>query len=340
MKPIRVAINGLGRIGRAFLKLAQARPELEIVAVNDLGDPANLAYLLRYDSAYGRSNLDIKIESGALVIGGRRVAFFQEPDPLKLPWAELAVGVVVEATGFFTTYEKARAHLTAGARKVVVSAPIKGEPTPGVVGATVLMGVNEEKLAVCQISSNASCTTNSVSPIIQIMLDSVGVEKAVLNTVHAYTASQRLVDSPDLKDYRRGRAGAMNIVPSTTGAASAVTKAIPTLTGRFDGIALRVPVLVGSLADLTFVAKRVTSVEEVNEILRQAARTARWEGLFTVTEEPLVSSDIVGNTHAAIADLAFTKVVGGDLVKILSWYDNELGYAQSLLRHVIKTAAS
>ncbi len=337
MKSVRVAINGLGRIGRAFLKLAIQRPELKIVAINDLGPLENLAYLLRYDSAYGRSGLDIKTADGTLTVNSQPIKFLQEVDPNKLPWANLGVDVVVEATGFFTTYEKARAHLTAGAHKVVVTAPLKGEPTPGVVGGTVLMGINEEKLASCQISSNASCTTNSVSPIIKIMLDSIGIEKAILNTVHAYTASQRLVDSPDAKDFRRGRAGAHNIIPSTTGAALAVTKAIPELENKFDGIALRVPVVVGSIADLTFVAKRITTVEEVNALLRRAASEPRWQGVFSITEEPLVSSDIVGSPYAAIADLALTKVVDGNLVKIMSWYDNELGYTNTLVQHVIKT---
>lgn len=337
MKSVRVAINGLGRIGRAFLKLAIQRPELKIVAINDLGLLENLAYLLRYDSAYGRSGLDVKVADGTLTVNGQSIKFLQEPNPGQLPWSSLGVDVVVESSGFFTTYEKARAHLTAGAHKVVVTAPLKGEPTPGVVGGTVLMGINEEKLASCQISSNASCTTNSVSPIIKIMLDSIGIEKAILNTVHAYTSSQRLVDSPDPRDFRRGRAGAHNIIPSTTGAAIAVTKAIPELENKFDGIALRVPVVVGSIADLTFVAKRVTTVEEVNAVLRQAAKEPRWQGVFSVTEEPLVSSDIIGSPYAAIADLALTKVVDGTLVKIMSWYDNELGYSQTLIQHVIKT---
>ncbi len=337
MKTVRVAINGLGRIGRAFLKLAIARPELQIVAVNDLGNPDNLAYLLRYDSGYGRSDLEIKIVDGALTVNGQSIKFLQEANPAQLPWSSLGVDVVVESTGLFTSYERARVHLTAGAHKVVVTAPLKGEPTPGVVGATVLMGINEEKLGSCQISSNASCTTNSVSPIIQIMLEKIGVEKAILNTVHAYTASQRLVDSPDAKDFRRGRAGAHNIIPSTTGAAIAVTKAIPELENKFDGIAMRVPVLLGSIADLTFIASRVTTVDEVNAVLRQAAKEPRWQGIFSVTEEPLVSSDVVGSLYAAIADLAFTKVVGGNLVKIVSWYDNEIGYTNTLVAHVIKT---
>lgn len=337
MAKVRVAINGLGRIGRAFLKLAIKNPELEIVAVNDLGDADNLAYLLKYDSAYGRSGLEIRVENGSLIINGQPIKFLQEKDPVNLPWGNLGVKVVVEATGFFETYQKAKGHLEAGAARVVVTAPIKGEPVPGVVGATVLMGINEDALATCQISSNASCTTNSASPIIQIMQESVGVEKAVLNTVHAYTATQAIVDSPDKKgDYRRGRAAAANIIPSTTGAAIAVTEAIPSLRDLFDGIALRVPVLTGSIADITFISKRATSVEEVNKILLDASKLARWQKVFSVTDEQLVSSDIVGSPFASLADLSMTKVVGGNLVKILAWYDNEMGYTNALVEHVIK----
>ncbi|MEK7650270.1 MAG: glyceraldehyde 3-phosphate dehydrogenase NAD-binding domain-containing protein [Patescibacteria group bacterium] len=338
MAKVRVAINGLGRIGRAFLKLAVKRPEeLEIVAVNDLGDLENLAYLLRYDSAYGRSGLDIKTGNGELVVNNQRIKFLQEKEPGKLPWRDLNVKVVVESTGFFETYQKAKAHLEAGAQKVVVSAPMKDEPVPGVVGATVLMGINDDKLATCQISSNASCTTNSASPVIQIMLESIGVEKAILNTVHAYTATQSLVDAPDKKgDYRRGRAAAQNIIPSTTGAAIAVTEAVPALKNLFDGIALRVPVIAGSIADITFISKRATTVEEVNNILREAAKLPRWQKVFSTTDEQLVSTDIVGCPFASLADLTMTKVVGGNLVKILAWYDNEMGYTNSLLEHVVK----
>ncbi len=340
MAKTRIAINGLGRIGRATLKLALRRPELEVVAVNDLGDAANLAYLLKYDSAYGRSGLEIKTEPGSLIVNGQAIKFLQEKEPNKLPWRELNVKVVVESTGFFETYEKAKLHLDAGAQRVVISAPVKGEAVPGITGATVLMGINDQVLQSAQITSNASCTTNSASPVIQIMLESVGVEKAVLNTVHAYTASQRLVDSPDGKDWRRGRAAASSIIPSTTGAAIAVTEAIPALKGLFDGIALRVPVLAGSLADITFISKRDTSVEEVNNLLRDAASEPRWQGIFAVSEEQLVSSDIVGTVHASLADLTMTKVVGGNLVKILAWYDNEMGYTHALVEHVVRAGVA
>ena len=332
-----MAINGLGRIGRAFLKIAIERPELDVVVVNDLGNLENLAYLLRYDSAYGRYIHPVTVKEKMLVVNGHEVRVCQEKDPLHLPWHDWRIDVVGESTGFFTSYDKAKAHLDAGARKVVVSAPVKGEPVPGIIGATVLMGINDSALATCQISSNASCTTNSVSPVIQILLETVGIEKAILNTVHGYTATQKLVDAPEEKDFRRGRAAAANIVPSTTGAAEAVTQAIPQLAGKFDGIALRVPILTGSIADITFIAKRPTTVEEVNNILTDASLTTRWRDIFTITTEPLVSSDIVGSRHASIADLTLTKVVGGNLVKVMAWYDNEMGYTHTLVQHVIKT---
>jgi len=337
MKKTRVAINGLGRIGRAFLKLALKRSEIEIVAVNDLGELENLAYLLRYDSAYGRSGLEVKTDGGQLTIGQHKITFLQERDPALLPWDELDIDVVVESTGVFASYAKSKAHIDAGARKVVISAPVKDLPTAGIPGATVLMGVNDDKLSTCQITSNASCTTNSSGPLISILNESIGISKALLNTVHGYTSTQELVDSPSKKDFRRGRAAAQNIVPSTTGAAVAVTQVIAGLENKFDGIATRVPVITGSIVDVTFVAKKKTSVDEINQILKDAADSARWQGIFMTTEEPLVSSDIIGNTHASIADLSFTKVVDGDLCKVLAWYDNEMGYANTLVEHVIKT---
>lgn len=315
---IRVAINGAGRIGRAFYKLAVERPELEVVAVNDLGDRKNIEYLLKHDSVYGKweGKFDVK--------------FFQEKDPAQLPWKDLNIDVVVESTGFFTEFEKAKAHIDAGAKRVVITAPGKGE------GDTVLMGVNEEKFATCTVTSNASCTTNAASPLIAILDEAVGIEKALLNTTHAYTASQSLVDGPSKRGLREGRAAAQNIVPSSTGAAIAVTKAFSKLENLFDGISMRVPVVAGSIVDVTFLSKRNTSSEEVNEILKKAAGEARWKGVFAVTEEALVSSDILGSTFGSIADLNFTRVVGGNLVKVLAWYDNEVGYCHTLLDHVIK----
>lgn len=368
-KKIKVAINGFGRIGRAFFKLAIENPRIEIVAVNDLADIENLAYLLKYDSPYPTwtshvqvmdLNLDVRRPSepskNILQIAGKDIPFFSEPDPRYLPWKDLKVDIAVEATGIFNTYQKARAHLEAGARRVILTAPAKDEteadccsvarnnnppqplqtPDYGVIGKTILMGINDEELKDCQISANGSCTTNAVSPVLQILNKTIGVEKALLNTIHSYTATQKIVDSADKKDFRRGRAGAQNIIPTTTGAASATTLAIKELAGRFDGLAVRVPTALGSLADLTFTAKRNTSEKEINKILKQASQEEKWRGIFTTTEKPVVSSDIIGNIYASIADLSLTKVVGGNLAKVLIWYDNEMGYANTLIKHINK----
>jgi glyceraldehyde 3-phosphate dehydrogenase len=343
-KTVRVAINGFGRIGRSFLRLAFAEYHtIDIVAVNDLGDIQNLAYLLKYDTAQGPSDLDVSVsDDGAhLFVNGQDIRILQQKDPAELPWGEMDIDVVVESTGFFTHYNKAQLHLNAGAKKVVISAPGKGEPVDGIKAATVLMGVNHDQLGVCQISSNGSCTTNAGSPLVSILNETIGIEKALLNTTHGYTATQNIVDGPTRgSDYRKGRAAAQNIVPTSTGAAIAVTKALPELEGKFDGIACRVPVVAGSIADVTFVAKRDTTVEEVNDILRQAASQDRWSGVFAVTDEPLVSSDIIGNTYASLADLSMTRVTGGNLVKVMAWYDNEIGYTSALAQHVIETAKS
>lgn len=338
MKKIRVAINGFGRIGRAFLKVAKERREIEIVAVNDLGDIKNFAYLLKYDTAYGVSPFDVSVneKTNSLVVDGAEILFISEKEPTNLPWKKLDIDIVVESTGHYTSSEKAQAHITAGAKRVVVTAPIKDAKDSVVKGETILMAMNEDKLETCQISSNASCTTNAASPLIAILDESLGIEKAILNTVHAYTASQALVDGPSKKDLREGRAAAQNIVPSSTGAAIAVTKVATQLTGKFDGISIRVPVVTGSIVDVTFISKKKTTVEEVNSLLKKAAATPRWNGIFTVTEEDLVSHDIIGNRHASIADLAFTRVVDGNLVKVLAWYDNEMGYTHTLVEHVIK----
>lgn len=333
---VRVAINGAGRIGRAFFKLAIKSKELEIVGVNDLGDLANIAYLLKYDTVYGKSNFDIEVKKDSFVVDGKEIRFFSEKEPTKLPWKTLDVDVVVESTGFFTSYVSASAHLDAGAKRVVVTAPMKDDPVPGIEGGTVLMGINEERLTKCLITSNASCTTNAGSPLIAILDESVGIEKAVLNTTHGYTASQSIVDGPSKRGWREGRAAAQNIVPSSTGAAIAVTKAFTKLKGLFDGISMRVPVPAGSIVDVTFIAKRETRAEEINDILRKAAKDKRWEGVFATTDEELVSSDILGSPYGSIADLSLTRVVGGNLVKVLAWYDNESGYSNTLLNHVIK----
>jgi len=331
---IRVAINGFGRIGRAFVRRSWGR-DIEIVAVNDLGSLDNLAYLLKYDTVYKRAPFSVEARDGKLVVGGNEVAFLSEKDPAQLPWKDMNVDVVVESTGFFTRYEDAQKHVQAGARRVVISAPGKGDED---VGATVLMGLNNDRLVGRSVTSNASCTTNASSGLISILDETIGIEKAILSTTHAYTASQATVDSPSKKDMKEGRAAAQNIVPTSTGAAVAVTKAYPALEGKFDGISLRVPVPAGSIADVTFIAKRNTTAEEVNDILRKAASDARWEGIFTVTDEELVSSDVVGEPCASIADLGMTRVVDGNLVKVLAWYDNEMGYTESLVRHVIAAA--
>ncbi len=334
----RIAINGFGRIGRIFFRQALDQKDLDIVAVNDLGDQENLAYLLKYDTVYGRFNRDVQVKNGHLVVDGKVVQFFQIKDPTQLPWGKLGIDIVVESTGVFESYEKAKMHLEAGAKRVIITAPAK-DPD-GTEGKTVLMGINHGELETVALSSNASCTTNAASPVIQVMHETVGVKKAILNTVHGYTATQNIVDGPTKgKDFRRGRAAAQNIVPSFTGAAIAITRVIKELESKFDGIAMRVPVVSGSIADITFVTKRKTTVEEVNDIFRQAAAEPRWQGILKVSDEQLVSSDILGEPYGAIVDLQFTKVIDGDLVKILSWYDNEYGYAATLVKHVLNVAA-
>jgi glyceraldehyde 3-phosphate dehydrogenase len=337
---IKVAINGFGRIGRAFFKIAHGRPELEVVAVNDLGDIKNLAYLLQYDTVYRKSPFKVETDGTDIIVDGdHHIKFISEKDTTKLPWKELGIDVVVESTGIFTSYDKAKFHLDCGAKKVVISAPAKeGDGT--VSGETILLGINEEKFGTCDITSNASCTTNAASPLIAILHDSIGIEKALLNTVHAYTASQSIVDGPNKKDFTEGRAAAQNIVPASTGAAIAVTKAFPDLTNLFDGISMRVPVPAGSVVDITFIAKRDTTAEEVNQILEKASADPKWSRIFAVTHDPIVSTDIIGESHASIADLRMTRVVGGNLVKVLGWYDNEWGYTNTLVDHVVKTGQS
>jgi glyceraldehyde 3-phosphate dehydrogenase len=332
---VKVAINGFGRIGRIFFRQAFGHPELEFIAVNDLGSAENLAYLLKYDSVYGHYNKNIEVENGNFLIDGKEIRVLQEKDPTKLPWKELDIDIVVESTGVFESYEKAKAHLEAGAKRVVITAPAKDSITP-----TSTPNVGEEFLKQNKITSNASCTTNAVTPVMAIMMKEPGVKKAILNTVHGYTATQGLVDGPGHKDdFRRGRAAAVNIVPSSTGAALAATKAIPELAGKFDGISMRVPIVSGSIIDFTFLAARPTSVEEINNIFKKAAKEKEWEGILAVSEEPLVSTDILGNPHGSIVDLTMTRIIDGDLVKILAWYDNEWGYGAMLLKHVLTVAS-
>jgi len=328
----RVAINGFGRIGRGFMRSAFGREGIEMVAVNDLTSAENLAYLLKYDSVYGRAPFSVTVGDHALVVDGKTIPVIAERDPSKLPWKDMNVDIVVESTGFFTDGAKAHAHIDAGAKRVVITAPGKGEVD------TILIGANEDKFATCIVSSNASCTTNAASPVVGILDEAIGIERAVLNTTHGYTASQALVDAPSAKDMKEGRAAALNIVPTSTGAAVATTLAYPQLAGKFDGISLRVPVPAGSIVDVTFVSKRPTTVEEVNNALKAAAANDRWKRVFAVTEEPVVSHDILGLPYGSIADLGMTRVVDGTLVKVLAWYDNEAGYSHTLVEHVLEVA--
>ncbi len=331
----KIAINGFGRIGRLFFRAAWGNPELEIVAINDLGNPENLAYLLKYDTTYGRYGKDIKATADSLVIDGKAVKVLQVKDPAELPWKDLGIDIAVESTGLFESFEKAKVHVDAGAKRVIISAPAKDDE--GVDGGkTILMGVNDGELKTTVLSSNGSCTTNATSPVMQIMSETIGILKAHLNTVHGYTATQNLQDGPAKgEDHRRGRAAAENIVPSSTGAAISVVRAIPALAGKFDGMAMRVPVRTGSIAEIVFLAAKKTTAEEVNAIFEKAAAESRWQGIMKTTRDQIVSSDTVGEPYGAIVDLNFTKVIDGDLVRVLSWYDNEAGYVAMLLKHVL-----
>jgi glyceraldehyde 3-phosphate dehydrogenase len=330
---IKVAINGLGRIGRATLKLVMDEPSIELVAVNDLVDVENLAYLLRFDTVYGRYSKLVEVDGKDLVIAGRKLRTLSNRDPLGLPWKELDVDLVFECTGALTRREDLEKHIRAGARFVLLSAPSKGDEVE-----TVIHGVNAAG-GTPHIISCASCTTNCITPIVEIIGRRIGIEKAVMTTVHAYTSSQSIVDGPSNR-FRRGRAAAANLVPATTGAAQATTRALPKYAGLFDGVAIRAPVAVGSIADITFVTSRKTAVDEVNQILTEEADTERYTGVLGVSHEPLVSSDIVGDSRASIVDLELTKVIDGDLVKVLSWYDNEWGYANQMVREALSLAES
>ena len=335
----KIAINGFGRIGRLFFRQAFGHPELEIVAINDLGDLENLAYLLKYDTIYRpyERKTAINKEKSRLIVDGKEITVIQEKDPIKLPWGNLGIDIVVESTGVFESFEKCKAHLDAGAKRAVITAPAKDAESE--IGRTVLLGVNDDDLKSCKISSTGSCTTNAVAPVMAILAESLGIKKAILNTTHAYTNIQTIVDAPVKgSDFRHGRAGAQNIIPSTTGAAISVTRVLKDLQDKFDGVSLRVPIATGSIADITFLSQRKTSVEEVNEIFKKASRDSRWQGIIKVTEDQIVSSDIIGEPYGAIVDLKFTKVIDGDLVKVLAWYDNEWGYVAILLRHILKIA--
>ena len=325
---MRVAINGLGRIGRAILKLVIDEPSLELVAINDLMHVDNLAYLLRYDTVYGRFSKPVAVVEGDLVIEGHKLRTLRSADPLDLPWKELGVELVFECTGALTRRDDLEKHVRSGAQFVLLSAPSKGGEVE-----TVVHGANVAKDG-SGIISCASCTTNCITPVIEVIGRRIGFEKAVMTTVHAYTASQSLADGPS-KSVRRGRAAAANLVPATTGAALATTRALPEHAGRFDGIAIRAPIAVGSIADITFVTSRPTTVDEVNRILTEEAGTKRYAGVLGVSHDPLVSSDVIGDPRASIIDLELTKVVDGDLVKVMSWYDNEWGYANQMLREAL-----
>lgn len=338
---IKVAINGFGRIGRTAFKvgLEKHSSEVEIVAINDLTAPSILAHLLKYDSVYGPYNKEVSFDENNFIVEGQKYPVYAEKEPNKLPWQVLGVDVVIESTGKFTSEEGARLHLQAGAKKVVISAPAKG----GNVG-TFLIGVNHEKYAGQEVINNASCTTNCVAPVAAIMHAKFGVIKAIMTTVHAVTAEQNIVDGPPpgghSKDLRRARAAYLNIVPTTTGAAVSTTEAIPELKGLFDGRAIRVPVACGSISDFTFLLKRGVSVDEVNQAFKSASLEQRYIGILAVTEEPLVSTDIVGRSESAIVDLSLTQVVDGDLVKVFAWYDNEYGYSHRLVEQVINVGRS
>jgi glyceraldehyde 3-phosphate dehydrogenase len=325
---IRVAINGLGRIGRAILKVALDEPALELVAVNDLADVDNLAYLLRFDTVYGRYAKPVLVEGSDLAVAGRKLQTLSVRDPLALPWKDLGIELVFECTGALMWRDDLEKHIRAGARFVLLSAPSKDEAIE-----TVVHGVNAAG-GTSAVISCASCTTNCITPIVEVIGRRIGFRKAAMTTVHAYTSSQSVVDGPN-KRFRRGRAAGANLVPATTGAALATTRALPEHAGRFDGIAIRVPLPVGSIADLTFVASRNTSVDEVNRILSEEAATQRYAGVLGVSRDPLVSSDIIGDPRASVVDLDLTKVIDGDLVKIMSWYDNEWGYANQMVREAV-----
>ncbi|MBA3757811.1 type I glyceraldehyde-3-phosphate dehydrogenase [Candidatus Saccharibacteria bacterium] len=322
----KIGINGFGRIGRSAFKVAFERSDIEIVAVNDLADNKTLAHLLKHDSNYGTYQHKVGFDEQGIIVNNQKIKVLAEKDPALIPWKDLGVDVVIESTGLFVDPAKARAHIEAGAKKVIISAPSKGE------GAnTIVIGVNEEELKTAgEIISNASCTTNCITPVMAILEDHFGIEKAMMTTVHSYTASQRLQDAP-AKDLREARNAASNIVPTTTGASIAAAAALPALEGIFGGVSIRVPTPVVSIADFTVLVKKNVTVDEVNEVFKKAAADAYYQGILTVTEEELVSTDFIGDSHSAIVDLKLTAVVGGNLLKVMAWYDNEWGYSNRLV---------
>lgn len=328
---MKVAVNGFGRIGRPVTKLALENPNVEIVAINDLGSVESLAYLLKYDSSYGVYPKDVQVKDGNLVVNGKKIKIFSEMDPKKLPWKELGVEVVFECTGVFKDRESASAHLEAGAKQVLISSPTKDESLK-----TIVLGVNDNEIMDGdEILSMASCTTNCIAPVMKVLEDKFGIAKSLMTTIHSYTATQALIDGPSKKDFREGRSAALNIIPSTTGAAKAAAKTIPALKGIFDGMSFRVPTAVGSVSDIVALLKKDVTVEEINEALEDAARGSM-NGIMQVTDEPLVSRDIVGSSYSVIVQKELTSVVGGNLIKVVGWYDNEWGYSTRLVDLAVK----
>lgn len=328
---IRIAINGFGRIGRATLKALWATPGAKIVAINDLQDAKTLAYLLKYDSVYGQWSHEVSARGKKIVIDDVEIPVLGQRDPLMLPWDKHKVDVVIESTGFFRTYEEATMHVSAGAKRVIISAPGKGGDVP-----TAVIGVDESPAkGKKNVINNASCTTNCVAPVTAIINEAFGVEKALMTTIHAYTSTQNLIDGPH-KDLRRARAAAVNIVPTSTGAAIATTEVIPELEKKFDGLSIRVPVPVVSLSDITFALSKKTTIAQVHSAIKKAVQTKRYKGIVNYTDEPLVSTDFIGDPHSAIVDFGLTRIVGGDLLKVVAWYDNEWGYANRLAEMALK----
>jgi glyceraldehyde 3-phosphate dehydrogenase len=336
--PVRVGINGFGRIGRNVFRAAQAKgADIDWVAVNDLTDNDTLAHLLKYDSILGPYQGDVGLTDKGLKVDGKEIVVLEEREPGKLPWGDLGVDVVLESTGFFTDRDKAAAHLDAGARKVIISAPAKGEDI------TIVLGVNDDQYdrEKHDVISNASCTTNCLAPFAKVVHEAVGIKHGLMTTIHAYTADQRLQDAPH-SDLRRARAAAVNLVPTSTGAAKAVGLVLPELNGKLHGFAVRAPVITGSVVDLTFEAERETSVEEVNDAFRTAAESDALKGILKYTEDPIVSSDVISDPHSSIVDGLLTSVIDGTLVKVVSWYDNEWGYSNrcvDLLQKVLPVPA-
>ena len=335
MKKIKVGINGFGRIGRQAFKIALDKPEIEIVGINDLSPTSVSAHLLKYDSNYGRFHHEVSSDEKNIIIEGKKYPVFAEKDPSALPWGKLGVDVVIESTGRFTDSVSASAHIKAGAKHVVISAPAKDEG----VTPTIVLGVNADDYTGQPIVSNASCTTNCITPVLSVLQEKFGIEKAFMSTIHSYTAEQNLVDGPPpggkANDLRRARAAAVNIIPTTTGAAISATQAIPSLKGKFDGVAFRVPTPVGSLSDFTLLLSKNTTKEEINQAFTEAAKLPRYQGILEASNEQLVLSDIVGNPASCIVDLGLTQVVDGNFVKVIAWYDNEFGYSNRLVEEVI-----